>query len=164
MTNYSQETNSQSWGGEELPYNYVKSPTKRARDIISQEEGLHYNYVKSLTKRARNILPQIKNPCVAEQFDGLISIINKIVNTAERMGEKLSLIPPLHAYIEEDGAVSVEWIFPDFRIGFNIEPNPDDSGWHLVAGKNLENITKSGQLKNREDITILLLDFILSNI
>lgn len=160
MTNFLQETESQSWDERGLSF----SSSDVTSDIEGQADTPRLRWESNLVKQARNIIPQIKNEDVAEQVDMLLSTINIIVNVVEQEKVDLSRIPPPHAYIEEDGAVSVEWIFPDFRIGFNIEPNPNDSGWHLVAGKNLGDKTESGQLMDMPKIVYRLFKFILSNI
>jgi len=113
---------------------------------------------------ARKIIEEIENSAVAQQLEGLLLTIRGMIEIAKRERPDVAEIPPLHSYIDEDGSALVEWIFPDFRIGFNIESNPDNSGWHLVSNKKLGDITASGQLANMEEITILLLDFILSNV
>lgn len=160
MTNFLQETGSQSWPEEGLSF----SSSDMTSDIEGQADTSRLHWKSNLVKQARNIIPKIKNAEVAEQLDVLLSLIDIIVNVEKQEREDSSHIPPLHAYIEEDGAVSVEWIFPDFRIGFNIEPNPNDSGWHLVAGKNLRDKTESGQLEDMPTIVYRLFNFILSNI
>lgn len=158
MTKFSQETDSQSWTEQGLSSNLSNVTS----DIEGQVDPSRLRKELNLVKQARDIIPQIENTNVAEQLDKLLSSINKIVNIAEELGDDLSFVPPLYPYVEEDGSVLLEWIFPDFRIGFNIESNPDDSGWHLVSNKKLGSTIASGQLTKMEEISILLLDFILS--
>lgn len=160
MTNFLQETDSQSWAERELSF----SLSDVTSDIEGQPNNFQLRRESNPVKQARGVIPQIENADVAKQLDRLLLIINAILNVIEKKRTDLSCIPPLHAYVEDDGAVSVEWIFPDFRIGFNIEPNPDDSGWHLVAGKNLGDKTESGQLMDMPKIVSRLFIFILSNI
>ena len=159
MTNFLQDTDSQSRPEEGFSFNnYATS------DIEGEADTFRLRGESNTVKQARKIIPQIENPCVAKQLDSLLSFVNKIVSTLMQLEEDLNLIPPLHPHVEEDGSVLLQWVFPDFRIGFNIEPNPNDSGWHLVANKKLGDITASGQLTNIGEITIILLDFIRSNI
>jgi len=148
MINFLQETDPQSWTKE------------------GENETFILRGESNPVKQAIGIIPQIEDPNVAKQVRRLLFYINMIIDLSGQASEEVDLsnIPPLYAYVEEDGAVSVEWIFPDFRIGFNIEPNPDDSGWHLVAGKNLEDKTESGQLINIPKTLIKLFTFIFSNI
>jgi len=114
-------------------------------------------------RQAREAISQIKDAHVAEQAQRLLSTMERIVQLVPP--EKLAPrnVPPLQAYEVDDGSLSVEWIFPDFRVGFNIEPNPEDSGWHLVSNKRLGEITASGHLSSMSEIVALLVDFILSN-
>jgi hypothetical protein len=98
-----------------------------------------------------------------------LSIIGQMIQLVkqEREGREpndMPPLPPLRACVDIDGSVLLEWIFPDFRVGFNIEPDPQDSGWHLVSNKKVGEITASGQLTNTSEIVAALLDFILPNI
>ena len=114
-------------------------------------------------KQARSIIPQIKNEEVAKQVKYLLSIINGIIISREREKD-LSVLPPLRAHVEEDGSALIEWIFPDFRIGFNIEPSPEDSGWHLVSNKKLGDAIASGLLSDKINIVKIvmrLVDYVL---
>jgi len=160
MTNFLQETDSQSWSERGLSF----SSSDATSDIEGQSDTFRLRGESNPVKQARKIIPQIENADVAKQVKRLLSFIDKIVNIAEQKEVDLSHIPSLHAHVEEDGSVLLEWVFPDFRIGFNIESDPDYSGWHLVSNKKLGDITASGQLANIAEITILLVDFILSNI
>ena len=112
---------------------------------------------------ARKIIEEIENSAVAQQLEGLLLTIRGMIEIAKRERPDVGDIPPLHAYVDEDGSALLEWIFPDFRVGFNLEPNPSDSGWHLVSNKKLDEITASGQLTSIDAIIPILLDFILPN-
>ena len=76
-----------------------------------------------------------------------------------------SLLPPLKFHWLEDNSALIEWIFKDFRIGFSIEPDIEESGWYLVSNNNLEEISASGELdfKNLESLIVRLLNFALEN-
>ncbi len=115
-------------------------------------------------RQVREAISQIKDTQVAEQAQRLLSTMERIVQLVPP--EKLvpRCVPPLQANQADDGSLSVDWIFPDFRVGFNIEPNPEDSGWHLVSSKRLGEMTASGHLSNMSEIVALLVDFILSNV
>jgi hypothetical protein len=80
----------------------------------------------------------------------------------------LTDIPPICAHLSEDGSVLLEWIFSDFRIGFNIEPNPDESGWHLISNKRLGEIAVSKPLPRNlarmSETIAMLIDFIVASI
>lgn len=74
--------------------------------------------------------------------------------------------PPLLMHSLNDGSVLIEWIYPDFRIGFSFESNIKESSWYLVSNKHLNEISSSGLLDISEiDVLItFLLRFITSNI
>ncbi|MBN2132807.1 MAG: hypothetical protein JW741_25125 [Sedimentisphaerales bacterium] len=113
--------------------------------------------------QAKSIVSRIEDPCVAEQVERLLSVIHKLITAVRQVKADLPGIPPLHAYQSEDGSVFVEWIFPDFRIGFNIESNQEDSGWHLVSNERLGEVTASGQLTSEREIMVLFVQFVLPN-
>jgi hypothetical protein len=54
------------------------------------------------------------------------------------------VVPKIHTSEDEDGAILIEWVFSDVRIGLNIEKNKKESGWHVVS----KQITASGPLEN----------------
>jgi len=110
------------------------------------------------------ILPKISNPSILEQTKSLLMLISNVIGVIQEKTGGYGRIPPLHAYLVENGSVLIEWILGDFRIGFNIESNEEESGWHLVSNKNMGEITSSGQLKNKTLIVSHLIDLIIKNI
>jgi len=164
MTNFGQDTDSHPGqdSSSDIPVRI------ELRDVTTgTSEGarsLSFLGESNPVRKARTVIPQIENTAVAEQLDKLLLMIRKMIEIAQRERPDLRDIPPLLAHIDEDGAVLVEWIFPDFRVGFNIEPNPNESGWYLVSNKKLNNFTVSGQLGNMDAIIRTLLRFILPNI
>lgn len=54
------------------------------------------------------------------------------------------VFPKVLLNIDEDGAVLLEWPFPDFRFGFIFDSNAENSTWFLVSNKNLEELWVSG--------------------
>lgn len=76
-----------------------------------------------------------------------------------------SLLPPLKFRWLEDNSALIEWIFKDFRIGFSIEPDIEESGWYLVSNNNLQEISASGvlQFETLEFLIINLLNFASAN-
>jgi len=115
-------------------------------------------------KEAKSIIPKIKNAAVVEQIEKLLLIIQNFVRILQDTRGSVISIPPLHAYIAEKDSVVLEWIFPNFRVGFNIEPNQEESGWHLISNKKLDDATESGPLEKMEEKIQTLFEFILKNI
>jgi len=116
--------------------------------------------------QAKDIISKIENASVVEQTKSLLSAIQNMVQQIRQRKSELNDIPSMGACLEKDGSVLLEWTFPDFRIGFNIEPNPEVSGWHLVTSERLRGLNMSGQLEkdNMYSNVAFLLDFLRKNI
>ena len=104
-------------------------------------------------------------PQVADEAGKLLSIVQKVVTSLERLGLDLSYLPPLRAFNVDDGSILLEWTFDGFRIGFSAEPNPHDSGWYLVSSKDLGEISAFGHTStiDAEKLVMWLLSFALLN-
>ena len=71
----------------------------------------------------------------------------------------------MHAFIEEDGSLLIEWTFEQFRIGFNFDNENSDSSWYLVSLENIGNINAYGSLSDVNEKTILwLINFAITHI
>jgi hypothetical protein len=101
---------------------------------------------------------------MARTVKHLIDTIDEAVYAFVAVGDNIYALPPLRASLPEDGSVSLEWISPDFRLGFNIEPNPDDSSWYIVTSKRLGEIGAYGFLSGLNSRGLIyLLNFVLAN-
>lgn len=111
------------------------------------------------------VVRQVNNPEIARKSKDLLTTIQEMVIFFQQNGFDLSNLPPLHAFLVNDDSILFEWIFGDYRVGFSIEPNPDDSGWYLVSNKNLGEISASGYLAgvDTKNLITWLLSFIFSN-
>jgi hypothetical protein len=164
MTDFPQETDPRTTPHSSHNYPFPLGLSDVTSDINGGPESLSFAGESDPLRQAREIVAQIDNECVAEQTERLLSILGQMMQAIKKERPELSDIPPLHAHIDEDGSVLIEWIFPDFRAGFNIEPSPEDSGWHLVSNKKISEIAMSGALANIYERVTLLLNFILANI
>jgi len=139
-----------------------------SRDVTTGSSGEISSFSlgggSSPTREVKAIIPQVKNTIVAEQLDKLLLTISTAIKLVQQSYTDIGNIPPLIAHIDEDGAVLVEWVFPDFRVGFNLEPNPSDSGWHLISNKKFNERTISEQLKDMDDIIPQIVYFISKSI
>ncbi len=119
--------------------------------------------VENLLAHVVEVVSNATNTEVAKSSSRVLLIIQDALRRFEQRGIDLSNLPQLHAAILDDGAVSIEWIFSDFRIGFTIETNGNDSGWFLVSTDKHGEINAFGYL-SVENITSLiewLLAFVL---
>jgi hypothetical protein len=92
-------------------------------------------------------------------------MIEEIVRALMATGVEVQNLPPVRASLEEDGSVLIEWMTQDFRLGFNIEPNPTDSGWYVVTSKRIGETGAHGFLSSTDKANLisLILRFIGSN-
>ncbi|MBM4065239.1 MAG: hypothetical protein FJ266_06315 [Planctomycetes bacterium] len=128
------------------------------------------NYVPVLSKRdtlelARNIIHKITDSNLLQQAVKLLSAIQNVLNTQPFLNI-ITCIPYLHAATPEDGSLLFEWISNDYRIGFHIEPNPQESSWSLVTKENLGEIIASGSIADIDlhKLVSWLLYFIISHL
>ena len=121
----------------------------------------------SLVKLAWNTLHETQNQDVAERSRTLLSMVLETITSFQHFGFNMDYLPPVRAFNVDDGSVLIEWIFPDFRIGFSIETSREDSGWYLVSNKKLGEIGASGYMPSIEmktkTLVVWLLSFVLSN-
>jgi hypothetical protein len=110
----------------------------------------------SLVKQAWSVTRQTENGQVAYEARKLLQTIQEIIDSLEQVGVGLGFLPPLQAFNVDDGSVLIEWIFKDFRMGFTVEPNPEDSGWYLVSNRNLGEIGASGYTSNVDTKKLIL--------
>jgi len=95
----------------------------------------------------------------------VLSTIYQMIFTFKQFNFDIGYLPPLKAFNLEDGSVLIEWIYPDFRVGFSIEENKKESGWYLVSNKKLGEISASGFLESIDinRLVLWLLNFVISN-
>lgn len=119
----------------------------------------------SLVRAAWSVVDQTESPEVARETRRLLSIVGELVSSLAKLGFDMGNLTPLRAWSVEDGSILVEWIFTDFRIGFSIEPDPDDSSWYLVSNQSLGDIGASGYLtnKNVDTLVLWLLNFAMAH-
>jgi len=116
-------------------------------------------------RAAWELAHMLRNVDVARETKKLLSVLQETLFTFKQFRFDVGHIPQLQAFAADDGSVLLEWIFRDYRVGFSIEPKPQDSGWFLITNKNLGEITASGFLSGIDlnRLILWLLNFILSN-
>jgi hypothetical protein len=103
--------------------------------------------LSDLVRPAWDATYQTENPEVAQRARKLLLVIQEVITTfAEQLRLDPDQLDPLHMFKDTDGSLLIEWIFPDFRIGFAIEVNIVDSGWYLASNRTLGNIAASGSI------------------
>jgi len=161
MNLFSQETESGNSRHSDSEHSWAPDVPDETIGTGEPTESFSLRHEPNPTREAWKVIPQIQDTSVVKQLDELLSTISREVLKAQETPGSLSHIPALHAHVLEDGSVVLEWLFTDFRVGFNIEPNRADSGWHYVLGKKFNERSGSGQLKDMGDVVSLLDNIIL---
>jgi hypothetical protein len=110
-------------------------------------------------------IQRVENRDIADEARRLLSAIQKSISILQGLELDLSYIPRLWPFLVDGGSVLFEWIFSNYRIGFNIEPNPQESGWYLITNRNLGEISAFGFISGMDinKLILWLLNFIVSN-
>jgi hypothetical protein len=164
MTDFSQQTN--PWSVSD-PVSDYSSLAEFSQVTIGDESAVPPLFTgdPDPIRQAREIIKQVDNPSVILQAERLLSTIQRMIQLIKESRPEVKDIPPLHVEFDgENESLLISWVFRDFRVGFNIELNEYESGWHLVTNKNLGDIAASGQLLDIGNIVAVLINFILSNI
>jgi len=134
-----------------------------SRDVTTGSSGEIRSFSlgggSSPIRKVKAIIPQVENKTVVEQIEKFLLAIDTEIDNRPDLRNTPALIP----HIEENGAVSIDWTFPDFRIGVNLEVNPADSGWHLLSNEKLGEFTASKQLKNMDQTVSFFIEYITKN-
>jgi len=84
----------------------------------------------AISQKARGTLEGLEDRGVRQRA---IAVLDQMVDALNETDT--SDMRRIWAYCDDDGAALIEWIFPDARLGFSIEPEPEEgeSGWYIVA-------------------------------
>jgi hypothetical protein len=133
--------------------------TKPSNEIFGDMFYYQYIPVKQKSNIVYNALSGIDSTKPKSMINTAINIlfnIQSIVDVYREVELCLEHIPPIRSFNLEDGSISLEWVFNDFRIGFSIEENGDDSSWYIITNSNLGNVSASGYLSKIDINTIIL--------
>ncbi len=127
-----------------------------------QDSYLPYS---SSIESAWEVITNIENEDVARLSKKVLISIQHTLTSLCASKVVLCDFPQLHAFIDDEGIVSIEWIFSHFRIGFVIDTILTDSSWYLVSNGELGDTSASGYLyENDIDKRVQwLISFIISN-
>lgn len=114
---------------------------------------------------AWEVTDRLTRPVVAQQATDLLSIIREMLLTFRAVNFQTGSIPILNAAALDDGAVLFEWITADYRLGFNLDPEPQKSSWFLATSRRFGRINAYGFLSHVDlNKTLLwLLNFVISH-
>jgi hypothetical protein len=118
-----------------------------------------------LTEQAREMLGKIPDKTVAETARELMGDIERAAYALKAAGRDIGPLLPIHGFIADDGSVTLEWTTADFRLGFNIERDPSESGVYLATSKLFGEFGFHQLLSgvNKTDLVDSLVKFVLAN-
>lgn len=121
--------------------------------------------INSIINDAWQKLNYSDNYTLVERAKTILSKIQEMIDAFNQFGFDLGYLPPINTFYPDDESILIEWLFEDFRVGFNIEPIKEESGWYLITNKKLGSISASGFYSDNVFNTIILwlLNFIISN-
>lgn len=62
-----------------------------------------------------------------------LSILEALIPEIGRQDKAACADANIHVGASDDGSLVVEWMLPDRRIGFGVELDPAEDGWHYVS-------------------------------
>lgn len=62
-----------------------------------------------------------------------LSILEALISEIGRQNKAACSAADVHVGASDDGSLVVEWMLPDRRIGFGVELDSADDGWHYVS-------------------------------
>jgi len=162
MTNFVQETDTRMIFPLPEPY-FVSGSVEGA----TWAGGFQDNYLpySSSIESAWEVITTLENKDVARLSKKVLISIQHTLTSLCALNFVHCDFPKLHAFIDDEDLVSIEWIFSHFRIGFVIDTTITDSSWYLVSNGELGDTNASGYLlENGINKRVQwLISFIISN-
>jgi len=167
MTTYLQETDSKMVFPfkKEAIYSLPIRPVDATTGSDVKPQYIPLPRESGLIKSAWVSIRQSENINTKDQARDLLLLIQDILSDLQQYGFNIGYLPKIYAFNIDDGSILLEWIFKDYRLGFTVEPNPQDSGWYLVTTEKLSNISASGYIikDNFRTDVLWLLNYIISH-
>lgn len=162
MTSFVQETNTRMIFP--LPESYFVSGSEEG---ATWGGGIQDSYLpnSSSVESAWEVISGLENEDVARLSKKVLTSIQHTLTSLCALNFAHCDFPDLHAFIDDEGIVSIEWIFSQFRIGFVIDTIITDSSWYLVSNGELGDTNASGYLFENDINKHVqwLISFVISN-
>ncbi len=143
-----------------MPRNLLKNVTSAFDELetVGSFDISNYQPISqpSLISEALESIQNLEPSSNTSYAKNLLYDLRDIINAFEFSNYYLSDVSPLYAYRNDDGSLMIEWIFDNFRIGFDFEENHEESGWYIVSNNGNGYANASGLLQNSDTDKILL--------
>jgi hypothetical protein len=110
---------------------------------------------RGLLNAARDAILSFPDSHPKQRGRSFLADLQRALDLFELEQIDLGGLPQLEASALHDGSILFEWVLTDCRLGFNIEPNPDESSWCLVTPRARGAVNASGLLSGT-DLDLLL--------
>jgi hypothetical protein len=108
----------------------------------------------------------LENPAVTEQVKQILLYLYLSLQRAYEFRQPENYLSRMNLVQQEDKAALLEWSFQDFRVGFTLEPEKDESSFFVVSqDKNAGSFTMNTQ-KLDTDISLSvkkIVEYVLEN-
>jgi len=148
------------------PTGFTYSVTTRPLDVTSGASVPPGEIIdRRITEQVRSLLPRIRDRAMAERVAGLVRATEEAAFSLKLAGRDLDSLPPARGTIDAEGSVFIEWITRDFRLGFDVEPDPLKSGWYIVSSERLGELSLQGDLSvlKPDDLIAIVVRFAQAN-
>ena len=78
---------------------------------------------------------------LAKNTQSFITCFLEILTALNNQNAISNNLPQLVFTPFDDNTLLIEWIFKDFRIGFSIDKNPQESNWYLTTNEKFKELT-----------------------
>lgn len=105
----------------------------------------------------QSLISALTDEQLVQQATRLLSELHVVLEALIQAWAEVAQSKPLRAFLADDGSLLMEWAYPDFRMGFSLEPEPRKSSWFLVSMSlsSLGGIQASGYLPGGDAVKLL---------
>ena len=152
MSGYMQETDTRMI----FPYPATKKANFEVAPVEQTTRGSLYAYYSqgidrgNVISNAWLVLAGVLDIKLAHRAKTILLTLQTTINQFQSLGFAFGNFPPIDASLVEDGSILLEWIFDNFRIGFNIEEEPTRSSWYVVSNNELNGTSASGFIMEKD--------------
>jgi hypothetical protein len=123
-----------------------KNLTSKATNIDPVTRYLPLSGNQRLLQEAHGVVHGLSGQPYVKEAQNFLAAMMEVLDFFEQCHIDLSNRRHLLPHIVDDGSILFEWAFNGYRVGFNLESNPQESSWYMVTSQDLGAITASGLL------------------
>jgi hypothetical protein len=102
--------------------------------------------IKRVLDTALFVVQSLRATDIGCRAGDFITDLRGLLTTFEQAGIDVGRFPTLGAFVLDDNSLLFEWAFTDFRLGFSIEAEAQESCWYLVTMQPNGGVQASGMI------------------